>query len=108
MSMPDKIWAWEIDHNDFPSGYYSISDGYESKPYIRADLVPEWRPIEEAPRDGEICLLVHEFWRSPGACQYRYPEGWCHYADGTKVKHQSSLTHFLDLSALPLPPKEDS
>lgn len=63
----------------------------------------EWMGIETAPRGGEIVLLAHPFWRKCGIGQYRYPEGWCHYADGSKVSHQSLLSHWMPLPDPPNP-----
>lgn len=62
----------------------------------------EWQPIETAPRDRSIIIVAHEFWRRVGLVQYVYPEGFCHYADGTKVDHQHLLTHWMPL---PEPPQ---
>lgn len=62
----------------------------------------EWQPIETAPRDRTIIIVAHEFWNNVGLVQYVYPEGFCHYADGTKVDHQQRLTHWMPL---PEPPK---
>jgi hypothetical protein len=62
----------------------------------------EWQPIETAPRDRSIIIVAHEFWRRVGLVQYVYPEGFCHYVDGTKVDHQHLLTHWMPL---PEPPQ---
>ena len=107
MSMPDKIWAWEIDHNDFPSGYYSISDGYESKPYIRADLVPEWRPIEEAPHGEDVLLFCPDRGCPTNRARIELSKAvWGSSGDGwSNISRHSWATHFMPL---PLPPKEDS
>jgi hypothetical protein len=39
---PERIFAWEIDHDDMPpNGYYALQDVDDCVPYIRADLAPD-------------------------------------------------------------------
>lgn len=54
MTMPVKIWAWEIDNDDLPpNGYYSVAEVDDSTPYIRADIAEELaRALELAYRYG--------------------------------------------------------
>lgn len=53
---PERIWltADRPDHRPF------VTKGFLASPprteYIRADLVPQWQPIETAPRDGRWVL----------------------------------------------------
>lgn len=59
MDMPKKIWAWDAPHAIGPTRIWS----YEEMPsaltaeYIRADLVPQWQPVETAPKDGSRFLM---------------------------------------------------
>lgn len=48
---PERVW---VNFEGVDSGFGPIDDGYEEGDtiYIRADLVPQWQPIETSPRDG--------------------------------------------------------
>ena len=52
MSAPDRIWTYW----DSAGPGFTESDPKDKRypEYIRADLVPQWQPIETAPRDGTI------------------------------------------------------
>lgn len=66
---PEKIWvthkeefpghvsfrASNLDHSNSPDGTYPE--------YIRADLVPQWRPIETIP-DGETVIAIDPYGRA--------------------------------------------
>lgn len=61
-----------------------------------------WRPIEEAPRDGTTVLLWAEHWRSPLT-------GWAYgsddWQDCRKDTPDRPPTHFMPLPDPPPPPK---
>lgn len=56
---PKRIWVCTTDVEPHSAGQAHISIGVDgdATPYIRADLVPQWQPIETAPKDGEELLL---------------------------------------------------
>jgi hypothetical protein len=64
----------------------------------------QWRPIEEAKKDGSRILATTQSWSAPMTVQY--------YNDLTRFKQHHDLpslayqpTYFIPLSALPEPPK---
>lgn len=81
---PEKIWAIRKDGGN--GGIYTTNENISMDDrlveYIRADLVPQWQPIETAPKDGREFLAcygrcnnamhlvsynrIHSYWQSKG------------------------------------------
>ena len=109
--MPKEIWAGDS------QGYnmWRESDGVvvldsETK-YIRADLVPQWQPIETAPRDGtRILLFSQKYGPSTGhwSEQKELQEGYFpvegHWKMHSVLNKEEKPTHWMPLLE---PPKED-
>ena len=60
MNAPERIWAWPWEVNpkmgQWTSDHQIVGEGTE---YIRADLVPQWQPIETAPRHDLETLILY-------------------------------------------------
>jgi hypothetical protein len=68
---PKRIWAWEIDHELFPAGYYSLDEVDESAAYILATALaasPEGQALIAASR-----LVKPLVWEQLGARAWRAP-----------------------------------
>ena len=77
MSAPDRIWAdgdasckYDAEKWDWSGGCWGRDPEREGEvEYIRADLVPQWQPIETAPKDGTAILST---WHS----LFKYQDKW--------------------------------
>jgi len=50
---PERVWLEWMDEDGYAGHAWEINVGGSlDAEYIRADLVPQWQPIETAPRDG--------------------------------------------------------
>ena len=74
-----------------------IYDNKDAAEYIRADLVPQWQPIETAPKDGTDILVYHPEHREQFVCYFL--GGLWHYSLDTALG--SNPTHW---QPLPTPP----
>jgi hypothetical protein len=81
--LPEKIYVYpSMDETDFPCS--KLCESSFQQEYIRADLVPTWRSMESAPKDGTPMLLddgVNCFVASWSTCNMKGDEkGWVHFA----------------------------
>lgn len=62
MKAPDKIYIYKHryydDQFDIEWGEDRIHD--DDIEYTRSDLIPQWQPIETAPKDGRLLLVFSE------------------------------------------------
>lgn len=57
--MPDHIYAGYDDEGaPIPQTWSNFSYIGVQTEYVRKDLIPAWRPISEAPRDGRMFLVM--------------------------------------------------
>ena len=59
--VPKEIWA-------FPNGTFRTVEYAGHKKFLRADLVPQWQPIDTAPKDGTEIILGAPGQRSTACC----------------------------------------
>lgn len=105
MNAPERIWAWweyDIDHRaiNYWSEYHDDDqrEKFDYAEYIRADLVPQWQPIETAPSDH---LMFYGNTRHDQGVVFT---GWkavngMHYSDNGDVAYPK---HWMPL---PMPPQ---
>lgn len=90
----ETLWC----DNPAPGAGMSQEDAVE---YVRADLVPQWQPIETAPKDGTRVLL-----HSPDTHTYTgIAASWCIIDERWEEwdsNHPCLPTHWIPL---PAPPK---
>lgn len=46
MSAPDRIWAKPLSEEYYPTGKWEDNSSFGGTEYIRADLVPQWMPVD--------------------------------------------------------------
>lgn len=65
MNAPERIWTTHEDHSRSWGGSFGsfmasdLDHGDEYPEYIRADLVPQWQPIETAPKHDLETLILY-------------------------------------------------
>lgn len=58
MNAPERIYIGNGGNTSYAGGVFTPNPVMDDDiAYIRSDLVPEWRPIAEAPRDGTEIIL---------------------------------------------------
>jgi len=101
--MPEEIWATPKGSGTLSGVYVDMPLGDEPRgehKYIRADLVPQWQPIETAPKDGTDILVWWPFWsKSPEVAAFIDGEWYseCVTSDST----EKPPTHWMPLPAPP-------
>lgn len=105
MNAPDRIWASGFDAQ--PAGrWWHETELTCGALYIRADLVPQWQPIETAPKDGTKILGAwpqlrkHKWWTIQPI--FFYCGNWIHGWD----EDEDLALHPTHWMPLPEPPKK--
>ncbi len=100
---PDKVWLddmrYEQHWHNSPAMKGSLYACHFSPPYIRADLVPQWLPIESAPKDRSRILVSHG---SNGACVVYWSDSFDLWMT-TGGNFIRDITHWM-----PLPPPPET
>jgi hypothetical protein len=107
---PERIW---VNLDDCEDGCCPVEDGLDgdgkffraatSTRYIRADLVPQWQPIETAPKDG-TWVLVWSYSRVAVSFFCEKENEWCSdWQDYQEHYNNESPTHWMPLPAPPVP-----
>ncbi len=99
MEAPERIWVAE---DECGNPWWSTSRDDEMDEYIRADLVPRWQPIETAPKDRRMIVVI-------GVWPRYTTDPWCVWWDShdnvwMRWDHVRSPTHWMPL---PDEPKGD-
>lgn len=77
----------------------TMSMGYvDSTKYIRADLVPQWQPIETAPRDGAIIAWCR---RANGATHAQWVDRWKEWVAYGAEEIDLDPSHWIQLQPPP-------
>lgn len=102
MNAPERIWA-KGNTIDYDLTRWSTSRWNGDTEYIRADLVPQWQPIETAPKDGTEILTLRSNGHIAKAIWYDNPFG----RTDTVIENASgkwwSVTHWMPLPTPPQP-----
>ena len=102
MNAPERIWASGFGAP--PAGrWWHETELTCGALYIRADLVPQWQPIETAPKDGTEILTIRSNGYIAKGVWYENPFG----REDTVIDCASgkwwSVTHWMPLPAPPQP-----
>ena len=103
MSMPDTVWV-EDENPHTPRRAYLGAGSWpgERTEYIRADLVPQWLPIETAPKDGTRFLAYEKRDISHYPCWWNSDfQGWSGWQDDWDSEPKP--THWMPLPTPHLP-----
>lgn len=101
---------------DYPEHIYMVGRGMEDEvvclvspldsgrmqKYTRSDLVPQWQPIETAPKDGRS-MVVYDDMYDVGTARWNGHRFEYDFDDGGMSYHPCDATHWMPL---PSPPKE--
>mgnify|MGYP000642759855 CR=1 FL=1 len=113
-----EVWAWAyqaaIDNEPTPSEVV-IQQAYESGYESGKSEVPQWRPIEEAPKDGTEILAVENsdldilHWEEHLNDSFFFDSGWHARDDEQSIGRNPSRFILVSdlLKTLPAPPKEE-
>jgi hypothetical protein len=100
--VPDKLWP------DLPDHVIALLDALDAADERIADLTvaedeyEEWRPIEEAPKDGKDWFIV-----ARAGTPFRGPAYWFHghWCQGNNAELHFTPTHFCELPDAPALPE---
>lgn len=106
---PERIWAGLQDGYGTWHESYDFVDRVE---YIRADLVPQWKPIETAPKDGTHIPLYFPSYHEGKVDVYYFTEGYDYEGSWDGLEGYSPIGDYEDQPThwMPLPegPKDDN
>ena len=97
---PERIWA--TGQSAQPSGrWWHETELKIGVKYIRADLVPQWQPIETAPKDGTEILTIRSNGYIRNAKWYDNPFGRKDTVIDDADGKWWSVTHWMPLPSPP-------
>lgn len=102
---PERIWttsggdagSWTTTQSRMA---VHMPDGWQVE-YVRADLVPQWQPIETAPKDGSEFLCWSKGWRYPHMAYWE--SEYMSFENPFTYDFMDQPTHWMPL---PAPPTE--